>query len=623
MVTEATQSRNRTVLLGNEAIARAAVEAGCGFAAAYPGTPSSEILAAVAELKKEFGLDVHVEWSVNEKVALEVSYFAATSGVRALCSMKQVGLNVATDPAVNAAYSGVKGGFVIVACDDPGLHSSQTEQDSRMFGLFAKLPVLDPMDPAEAQRMTRAAFDLSEQFEIPVILRPTTRVCHARQDVELLDILPVRSQGAFVKDPPRWCALPRQRRGQIDTLNRKMKEIQALFEDSPFNTTYGDSRGPLGIVASGACAGRVIDILEEVGEEFRRGIGLLKIGTANPLPRLRLQRFAASFDRLLVIEELNPTIEMQLRACLYPDGGPPILGQMTGHMPAGGEYDPDVVYEHLARTLEEIGITWPPIERREGPKIPPRRLDLCPGCGHRPVFYAMRRAFPKGIYPCDIGCYTLGLNQAASDTCLCMGSAISSPTGLYWAHKHDPNWRPIVATVGDSTFIHSGIPPLVNAVYTGARFVLVILDNGTTAMTGNQPTPSSGVLADGTSGVAVPIRGLVEACGVKFIREVDAYDVPRVVEAIREADAHARSPEGRVAVVIARRPCVMIAPVQPKVTVEITEHCNGCGYCELMLACPALVVDRERKTASIDRLLCADCGVCVHGCPRGAIKCSS
>ena len=623
MSTEVTLSRNRTVLLGNEAIARAALEAGCGFAAAYPGTPSSEILASIAQFKNELDLDIHVEWSVNEKVALEVAYFAATSGVRALCSMKQVGLNVASDPAVNAPYAGVKGGFVIVACDDPGPHSSQTEQDTRLFGLFAKLPVLDPGDPAEAQQMVRAAFDLSEQFEIPVIVRPTTRVCHARQDVDLREIPLPRSGGAFVKDPSRWCALPRQRRGQIDILNRKVRDIQSLFEESCFNTTYGVATGRLGIVASGACAGRVIDILEEIGEKLGEGMGVLKVGTASPLPSQRLRRFVEGFERVLVLEELNPTIEMQLRAILYPNGGPPILGQMTGHVPMGGEYDPDTIYQCLAGVLREMGSDLPPAQSGASVNVPLRRLDLCPGCGHRAVFYAMRRAFPKGIYPSDIGCYTLGLNQGASDTCLCMGSAITSPTGLYWAHRHDPNRPAIVAAIGDSTFIHSGIPPLINAVYTDARFVLIILDNGTTAMTGNQPTPASGVLADGEKGVAVPIRGLVEACGVTFIREVDAYDVSQMIDVIREADAHTRSPQGHVAVIIARRPCTMIARVEPKIVVEITQRCNGCGYCELMLACPALVVDRERKTASIDRLLCANCGVCIHGCPRGAIKCSN
>ncbi|MCL5959602.1 MAG: indolepyruvate ferredoxin oxidoreductase subunit alpha, partial [Chloroflexi bacterium] len=486
----------RAVLLGNEAIARAALEAGCAVAAAYPGTPSSEILAAVADFKNKLGLDIHTEWSVNEKVAFEVAYFAAVSGIRAMCSMKQVGLNVATDPCMNAAHSGVKGGFVIVACDDPGMHSSQTEQDTRLFGLYAKLPVFDPSDPADAQDMVRAAFDLSEQFEIPVILRPTVRVCHARQDVALREVPSAKVHSAFAKDPERWAPLPVPRRRQLRELNEKIEQIQALFEESPFNTTFGPASGRLGIIASGVCAGRVLDILEEVGEECRRGIGVIKVGTPNPLPWRRLRQFADGFERVLVLEELNPTIEMQLRSRLYAYNGPPIWGQMTGHVPLGGEYDPDFIYGCLAKVTQEMGAAWPAEEEREAVMIPARGLSLCAGCGHRGAFYAMRRAFPKAIYPCDIGCYTLGLNQGAADTCLCMGSTVAAASGFYWAHRHQANWPPIVATIGDSTFIHAGIPPLINAVSTGARFVLVILDNGTTAMTGNQPTAAVGILAD-------------------------------------------------------------------------------------------------------------------------------
>ena len=612
-------TQNRAALLGNEAIARAAVEAGCAVAAAYPGTPSSEILAAVADLKNEFGLDIHVEWSVNEKVAFETAYFAAVCGLRAMCSMKQVGLNVAADPCANAAYAGVKGGFVIVACDDPGLHSSQTEEDIRLFGQFVKLPVLDPSGPADAQQMIRAAFELSEQFEIPVIVRPTTRICHARQDVPLGDVPRTNLQGTFLRDPERWAALPAPRRRHIQTLNEKLRQIQAVFEESPLNAVFGPTTGRLGIIASGACAGRVQDILAEVGEEYGQGIGVIKVGTPNPLPWRRLLRFALGFERVLVLEELNPTIETQLRANLYSESCPPILGQMSGHVPMGGEYDPDFIYRCLGKIMQEIGAPWPAEEERGATAVPPRRLSLCPGCGHRGAFYAMRRAFPKGLYPCDIGCYTLGLNQGAADTCLCMGGAISAATGLYWAHRHQTNSPPIVATIGDSTFIHAGLPPLINAVYNGARFVLVILDNATTAMTGNQPTAAIGVLADGQPGVSVPLRGLVEASGVAFVREVDAYDVPALVHGIRDADAHTRTPEGRAAVVIAQRPCVMNAPVEPRVVVEVDDRCNGCGYCEKLLACPALVLDRQRKVAYIDRSQCADCGVCLHGCPRGAI----
>ncbi|MBN1580335.1 MAG: indolepyruvate oxidoreductase, partial [Anaerolineae bacterium] len=590
------------VILGNEAIALGLVEQGCRVATAYPGTPSSEILAGVIKFKKRLAREMYVEWSVNEKVAFEVALAASWTGLRAAVAMKQVGLNVAADPLFSAAYLGVKGGFIVVPADDPGPYSSQTEQDSRLMALSAKVPVLDPSTPAEARAMVEYAFELSERFGLPVILRPTTRLCHARQSLAV-DDTPALDTGVpsvkFHKDPARWSATPRMRYRLHVELNEKLRRVEAEFAESPLNTIVdGAAKTRVGVIASGVAFQTARQALRELGVS----VPLLKIGTPYPLPRALVERFTSGLERVVVLEEPDACIELQL-----PDRGS-IRGRLDGTVPSAGELSPEVVWTVLAGVLIDAGycsdtpendgtppragddcMIVPPDDTElqaaiDALALPVRRPTMCPACAHRSAFFAIKREFKStAIFPGDIGCYTLGLNLHAVDTCVDMGASVSMAAGFYQANRLGGDTRPIVATIGDSTFLHSGLGPLVNAVHTGARFVLVVLDNHTTAMTGFQPTAASEILAqEGEPARKVSIMDLARACGVGFVRITDPYDQDAFRCVLREANDHAQAPEGGVAVVIAERPCVLYDPSplrQNPRPVVVTEDCDGCGYC--------------------------------------------
>ncbi len=610
------------VLLGNEAIARGIVESGCHVVASYPGTPSSEILPAVVRFKKELGLDTHVEWSINEKVAYEVALAASYTGKRGAVIMKQVGLNVAADPLMSSAYTGVKGGFVIISCDDPGPHSSQTEQDTRFFAMFAKVPAFDPSSPREAKEMVKAAFEVSERYRIPVILRPAIRVSHARQNIAFVPVRKLERPADFEKDPARWAATPRFRYVLHRELNEKLKNIEQEFEESEFNVLHEGEDGRLGFIAAGTSYSVLIDTLREMRLEGR--FPILKIGTPHPLPQRAVAEFIVGCDQVLVLEEPDAVIELQIR------DKSKVSGRYDGVVPSAGELTPEVVYQILAGHVVKLGLSLPsPIETEELTKLvadlglPVRRPRLCPGCMHRAAFFAMKRALgPKAIYPSDIGCYTLGLNLKAVDTCLDMGGGITLATGLYQAYHQDGKDVPIAATIGDSTFLHAGIPPLASAVHNQARFVLIILDNSITAMTGMQPTADSGLLADGRQGQRVAIRDLVEACGVSFVEEMDPYRVRDFEALVKRAREYTRQPDGGIAVIIAQRPCVLYDPTplqENPVRVTVTEECDGCEYCLLAFECPALVLDENVGRVVIDRRICVDCGVCIEACPKGCI----
>ncbi|HEX9075038.1 MAG TPA: indolepyruvate ferredoxin oxidoreductase subunit alpha [Anaerolineae bacterium] len=616
----------QVVVLGNEAIARGLVEAGVNVVTAYPGTPSSEILPGVIQWKKKLGLDTYVEWSVNEKVAMEVALAASWTGKRAAVTMKQVGLNVASDPLLSAAYTGVAGGFVVIVCDDPGPFSSQTEQDSRLFALFAQVPVLDPSTPREAKELVKAAFALSEKHRVPVILRSTVRVSHARQNIALSSIDPTRRVANFKKDPARWAATPRYRLLLHHELNDKLGNIESEFEASELNSVLlpqaprNGSRYPLGLVASGVPYTTALELLEEFGVE----IPALKLVTIYPLPRRGVSDFIAQCERVLVLEEPGAAIELQI-----PDRRA-VSGRLDGTIPNAGELSPDVLHPILARLLKQAGLVASlpiPLDPAWGEvikslPIPVRQPRLCPGCAHRSAFYSIRRTFPDAFYASDIGCYTLGTNLRAVDTCLDMGAAITVATGLYQSYRQDGKVRPIVATIGDSTFIHSGVTGLANAVHTGARFVLVILDNGTTAMTGFQPTADQKKLADSTDGENVEIPALVRACGVRFLRTTDPYYADDFQGALKEAADFTRSEAGGVAVVIAKRPCVLNdrTPIdEHPVQVEVTKECDGCKYCLIAFECPALVLNAATNQVEIDRRTCVDCGQCIDACYKGFI----
>ena len=553
------KSGDHRILLGNEAISRGLVEAGCQFMTAYPGTPSSEILPAVVEFKNELGLNIYVEWSTNEKVALETALAAAYSGKRAAVAMKQVGLNVAADPALSAAYIGVVGGFLLIVADDPGLHSSQTEQDSRLFGLFAKIPALDPASPQEARDMVALAFELSERHQIPVMLRPTVRVCHTEQSIECKPVQgPFRSAG-FEKNPRRWAATPRARRQLHVQLNQKLAAIEKEFETWPGNHAFfppglAQPLAPLGIVAAGISYAYLADLLPALGLADR--LPILKIATAYPLPRTLVDDFARRCERLIVFEETDAAVELQIRLAI------PVWGRLTGHIPSEGELTPVVIEKLLVAAVREAGLTVSErpanrmLEAVAGLQLPIRIPTCCPGCGHRSIFYALRRTFPDAIFPGDIGCYTLGMNQGSVDTVHDMGASITMASGFYHAYAQDGKSPPIFATIGDGTFFHSGASGLENAVYNGARFVLLVLDNGTTGMTGMQPTPECGETADGHPGGIVQLESLIRGCGINYLEHADPHDLATFQRILLDALAHSRAESGGIAVVLARYDCV-------------------------------------------------------------------
>ena len=611
------------ILLGNVAIARGIIEAGCHVVTSYPGTPSSEIIPAVVEFKKELGLNTYIEWSANEKVAFDNALAASLTGKRAAVAMKQVGLNVASDSLMSSAYTGVIGGMVVISCDDPGPHSSQTEQDSRFFAMFAKVPAYDPSTPQEAKEMVKEAFELSETYQIPVIVRPTIKVSHAKQSVKLSPVNMLDRQADFKKDPERWAATPKYRFVLHKKLNEALKRIQERFEDdSRWNYEVGNSgEGPFGIITCSVSFVVLMDILEELN--LKKNINILKIGTPYPLPYKRVAEFIERHKKVLVIEETDSVIESQI-----VDKNK-VLGRLSGHIPLQGDLTPDVIHDILASVLNELGIA--DLEESgdeklrkliEGLDIDVRRPTLCAGCPERAAFFAIKKALPKAIYSSDIGCYTLGLNLEAVDTVLDMGAGITLASGFYHAYHQDKKDIPIVATMGDSTFFHSGTASLLSAVYNNARFVLVILDNEITAMTGMQPTPGLGITADGSEGKKISLEELIKGCGVGWIETIDPYDVENLVKLLKKARKYTQRSDGGIAVIVARHPCLIRYPdvcMESPVKVEITDDCDGCLYCVDYFECPALYLREEYNCVEIDRNLCVDCGVCIHACPKGAI----
>ncbi|UCE41509.1 MAG: indolepyruvate ferredoxin oxidoreductase subunit alpha [Candidatus Aminicenantes bacterium] len=611
------------ILLGNVAIARGIIESGCHVVTSYPGTPSSEIIPAVVSFKKELGLDTYIEWSTNEKVAFDNALAASLTGKRAAVAMKQVGLNVASDSLMSSAYTGVVGGLVVISCDDPGPHSSQTEQDSRFYAMFAKIPVFDPSTPQEAKEMVKAAFELSEEFQIPVLLRPTIRVSHGKQNVKLEPPRILDRPADFVKDPARWAATPRFRLILHTKLNEILSKIQEKFEkDTRWNVEVGSPRNyTLGIITCSSSFVAILDLLEEFG--LNEDISLLKIGTPYPLPKKKIAEYIKRHDKVLVIEEPDSVIELLI------NDKSKVLGRLSGHVPLQGELSPEVLYGILSQLLSDLGIAKlemisdPELEKLvEDLDLPVRRPTLCAGCPERAAFFAIKKAFPKGIYPSDIGCYTLGLNLGAVDTVLDMGAGITFASGFYQAYHQDGNDIPIISTMGDSTFYHSGTSSLLNAVYNNARFILVILDNEITAMTGMQPTPGIGITADGSEGQSIPLEELIRGCGIQWLRTIDPYDVKELLSLLKEAREYTQKEDGGIAVIVARHPCLIRYPdvcQEKPVKVTITEECNGCMYCVDFFECPALKPDKEEDLVRIDRTLCTDCGVCVQVCPREAI----
>lgn len=598
----------KQLMMGNEAMARGLVENGCAMATSYPGTPASEILAFVAKEKTGNDLPMHVQWAVNEKVAFEIAYAGAISGLRSAVSMKQVGLNVASDPLMSAAYMGTKGGFIVISADDPGPHSSQTEQDSRLMAKMAKIPVLDPDSPLQAREMTALGFELSETFNIPVMLRPTTRVCHSRQDMAPGELKKEQPRPEFEKDPARWAATPKFRLHLHGELEKKLAKIAAFEKSAPFQFNPM-AENKKAVVVSGVAAAHAKEIMKDMG--LLDVLPLYQVLQPYPLHTAFINTLLKEHDEILVIEETTDVIESQICDRIK------VRGKMDGTVSKVGELLPEKIEGIISGFMEN------PIEMAELPQVPGRRPTLCAGCPHRASFFAIKKAAPKGIYTSDIGCYTLGLNLGAVDTVLCMGAALSQGAGFYHAYKHEKKRPDIVATIGDSTFFHSGVPALIDAVVQNVKFVLVILDNRTTAMTGSQPTPATGKGACGEPTEKVDIKALVKGCGVDFVKEGNPYEVKNFIGLVKEAVHYSR--ENGPAVIISAYPCLVDMArkgqaVRTVKAVEVNDNCDLCGYCLDHFECPALFENKETESVAIDPMLCTGCGVCIDVCPKKSIQ---
>ena len=612
-------------LLGNGAMALGLLEAGCQIMTSYPGTPSSEILPEVVRFSKAANLNTSIEWSINEKVAFDNAFAAAISGKRAACCMKMVGLNVAADSFMSAAYIGNIGGLVIISCDDPGPHSSQTEQDSRLMARLGKVPVLDPSSPEEAREMIKTAFDLSEEFQVPVMVRPAIRICHARQNIEY-DVLENNlTKADFKREPTRWASTPKFRFLQHKALNEKHVKISEKFNTlTPFNMHNLEKKKsyPFGVVTGGVPS----SVIQDMFEEYERAdIPVLKLGAPYPFPEKLADEFMDACDKVLVIEETDTVIEYMLR------DKHKTLGRLSGHVPMEGELVPEKIEGILNKTLLDCGLSalsdfdcgLEAFSLVGGLELPIRKPTLCSGCPHRASFYSIRKALPKAIFPSDIGCYTLGSNLGVVDTVLDMGAGITMASGFWNAYIQDGVKKPIVATMGDSTFFHSGTTGLINAVYNNSRFILVILDNHITAMTGMQPAITQGDRVDGSKGNAIALETIVKGCGVNYIKVLDPFDTKNMIQTVKDAAQYVNDPDGGIAVIISRHPCVIgfkDEAIPEKIKVTITDECDECGFCHTRFECPAMYQDKENQKTEINKVLCAECGVCLQICPRDAIE---
>lgn len=569
------------LLSGNEAIARGAYEAGVKVAAAYPGTPSTEILENIAQYDR-----IQSQWAPNEKVALEVCIGASIAGARALAAMKHVGVNVAADPLLTFSYTGVNGGMVLVSADDPEMHSSQNEQDNRYYGMIAKIPVLEPSDSQEAKDFTMQALQISEQFDTPVILRTTTRVNHSKSLVEIGTPQEIVVKD-YEKNPSKYVMTPANAKGRHTVVEARRKALMEFAGQTGLNRMEMGDRS-LGFITSG--------ISYQYLKEIMPGASFLKLGLLWPLNEKLIKDFAAQVDRIMVVEELEPVLETQIRAMGIAVTGKDLI-------PREGELSEEI----LRRVLGAPSFEKPYASAQQLPVRPP---ILCPGCSHRGIYYTLKK---MGLHVSgDIGCYALGSAPpfGCIDTTICMGASITGAFGMELA-RGEEFARKCVAVIGDSTFFHSGITGLVDLVYNKGIGTVLILDNSITAMTGHQDNPGTGKDIKGLPAPQISIEKLVESVGVQRIQIVDPFDLKHCEEVLKEELA---APE--VSVIIVRRPCALyIRLKKPAFTVDAAA-CIGCKAC-LKLGCPALSVKVGK--AQIDPLVCVGCGLCPQVCPKKAI----
>ena len=598
---------HREFLMGNEAIALGAIAAGVNLVCGYPGTPSTEVLETVA---KRRGENTYVEWSVNEKSAMEVAVGAAYAGGRALVTMKQMGLNVAADPLMCVEYIGVKGGLVVLVADDPGPISSQTEQDTRSYASFSKVPLFDPSSAQEAYEMVQKAFAFSEEYQTPVFLRSTTRVSHGYASIEVKDPseYEVITPEGFVKDSKKWVIFPRlsfANHRKIEARNEALADVLSAYEANRIYPEGEKAEKKKGIATGGFNFTYVMEARREEAFEVRT----LKVSTPFPFPEAKAVQFLTGLDEVLCVEELDPVIE---RALIFVAGKyhlpVKILGKLTGHVKTSGENNRDEVKDMMASFL---GLPGREKQEREEIALPVRPPVLCAGCPHRASFYAVKVAMKgkKTIFCGDIGCYTLGNAMPLDmvDTCLCMGAGLGIAQGVYHLEKD----RTCFAFVGDSTFFASAIPSVINAVYNQASMVLVVLDNSTTAMTGHQPHPGTGKTMMGEVVQVVNIEAVLRGIGLTCVETVNPMEHKKAVETVKKVAS-----QPGVKAIIFKYPCVAITKPVGRLTVK-EDTCIGCKKCVKEIGCPALVPDG--KKVRIDASQCTGCTLCSQLCPTGAI----
>lgn len=573
---------DKVIMLGNEAIARGAYEAGVKVSSAYPGTPSTEI----SEYLVQYRDDVYEEWAPNEKVATEVAVGASLSGVRAMACMKHVGLNVAADPLYSVSYMGVNGGLVIVVADDPGLYSSQNEQDTRMVARAAQIPVIEPSDSAEAKEYFKAAFELSEQFDRPFIFRTTTRLAHSQGLVELQERV-VPEDKPYVKNIQKNVMMPGNAKLRHVEIEKRNLELAEAANTLPINRVeMNDTK--IGVITSGIPYQYVKEAMPEAS--------VLKLGMVNPLPRKMIEDFASKVETLYIVEELDPVIEEQVKSWGIKCIGKEILTVQ-------GEYSANMLRKAILK--EDLDI-------KEPAAAPGRPPILCPGCPHRSVFYTLNRL--KMHAAGDIGCYTLGAVAPLSviDTTMCMGSSISTLHGMEKAKGKDyiKNW---VAVIGDSTFMHTGVNSLMNMVYNKATGTVIILDNSTTGMTGHQDHAATGKTLQGDPTYAISIPGICKAMGIKNVYEINAFDLPLLEKTIKEEVA-----KDEISVIITKTPCVLLDKRKNPLYTAHADKCKKCGAC-MKPGCPAMTKNPD-GTVRIDDTMCTGCGLCKDLCKFDAIE---
>ena len=572
----------KVIMLGNEAIARGAYEAGVKVSAAYPGTPSTEISEYLVQYKE----DLYCEWSPNEKVATEVAVGASIAGTRAMSCMKHVGFNVAADPAYSVSYMGVNGGLVIIVADDPGLYSSQNEQDTRMVARAAQLPVIEPSDSSEAKEYIKMAFELSEQFDRPIVYRTTTRLAHSQGLVTLED-RKVPEDKPYVKDIRKTVMMPGNAKLRHIEIEKRNKELAEAANTLPINRVeMNDTK--IGVITSG--------IPYQYVKEALPNASVCKLGLVNPLPRKMIEDFASKVDKLYIVEELDPVIEEQVKSWGIECVGKDIFTVQ-------GEYSANMIRERILGETLEID---------QPAAVPGRPPILCPGCPHRSVYYTLKKL--KMHAAGDIGCYTLGAVAPLSvvDTTMCMGSSISTLHGMELAKgkEYIKNW---VAVIGDSTFLHTGVNSLMNMVYNQATGTVMILDNSTTGMTGHQDHAATGKTLMGDPTYAIDIPGLCRAMGIKNVVEVNAFDIETLEKTIREEVA-----KDEVSVIITKSPCVLLSKEKKPLYTAHSDKCKKCGMC-MKPGCPAMTKNAD-GTVYIDDTMCTGCGLSEKLCKFNAIE---